>query len=53
MVTSVCFGGPDLRRLYVVTGSEGEDSDDAGSVWVTETDVAGLPVAPARIPIEG
>lgn len=51
MVTSLCFGGPDLRRLYVVTGSEGEDSDRAGSVWVTETDVAGLPVAPARIPI--
>lgn len=49
MCTSVCFGGPDLRQLYVVSGSEGVDSDQAGAVFVTETDVAGLPVATARV----
>ena len=27
MVTSVCFGGDDLRDLYVVTGSRGGPSD--------------------------
>ena len=51
MCTSVCFGGNDLRQLYIVSGSEGADSDRAGGVFVTETDVAGLPVAPASIPI--
>ena len=49
MVTSVCFGGPDLRDLYVVTGSGGTDSDRAGSVFRARTDVAGLVVAPARM----
>ena len=51
MCTSVCFGGDDLRRLYVVSGSEGTGSDRAGAVFVTGTDVAGLPVAPARVPV--
>ncbi len=51
MCTSVCFGGNDLRRLYIVSGSEGADNDRAGAVFVTETDVAGLEVAPAQVPI--
>ena len=42
MVTSVCFGGPDLRQLFIVTGSDGSDGDSEGSV-------PGLPVAPARV----
>ena len=33
MVTSVCFGGDDLRDLYIVTGAEGAGSPDAGSVF--------------------
>lgn len=52
MGTSVCFGGPDLRRLYIVTGSEGSDGDNAGSVFVMETEVAGLPVAAANVRLE-
>lgn len=51
MCTSVCFGGSDLRRLYIVSGSDGVERDDAGAVFVTETDVAGLPVGPARVPL--
>lgn len=47
MCTSVCFGGPDLRQLYIVSGSEGAGTDRGGAVWVIDTEVAGLPVAPA------
>lgn len=49
MVTSVCFGGPDRRRLYVVTGSEGSHGDHAGSVFIVSVAVPGLPVAAARV----
>lgn len=49
MVTSLCFGGDDLRDLYVVTGSRGGPSDTSGSIYRTRVDVAGLPLAPCRI----
>lgn len=49
MCTSVCFGGEGLNDLYIVSGSEGKDSDRAGSVYRLTTDVAGLPVATARV----
>ena len=49
MCTSVCFGGEGLRQLYIVSGSEGVESDRAGAVFVTDTDVAGLAVGPARV----
>ncbi len=49
MCTSVCFGGPDLQTLYVVSGSDGSDSDTAGAVYRTGVDVAGLPVPAARV----
>lgn len=49
MVTSVCFGGADLKDLYVVTGSAGSGRDDAGSIFRIRAGVAGLPVAAARI----
>ncbi len=49
MVTSVCFGGPDLMDLYVVTGSRGTDRDDAGTVYRLRADVAGLPLAAAAV----
>jgi len=52
MVTSLCFGGDGLRRLYVVTGSGGEGPKDAGVVFVLDTEVAGLPVPPARIRLD-
>ena len=50
MCTSVCFGGSDRKTLYMVTGSENLGSQDRdGAVFKTATDVAGLPVAPARV----
>jgi len=48
MVTSVCFGGDDLRDLYVVTGSRGGPSENCGSIFSTRVDVAGLALPPAR-----
>jgi sugar lactone lactonase YvrE len=49
MCTSVCFGGTDLKSLYIVTGSEGTGSERGGAVYRISTSVAGLPVAPARV----
>lgn len=49
MCTSVCFGGDDLRDLYVVTGSVGTGGEREGSVYRMRTDVAGLPVPVARV----
>ncbi len=49
MVTSVCFGGDDMRDLYIVTGSRGGPSDACGTVYRTRVDVAGLPLMPARV----
>lgn len=51
MVTSLCFGGPDLRDLYVVTGSRGGPSENCGSIFRVRTDVAGLPVPAARVKV--
>ena len=47
--TSVCFGGDDRRDLYVVTGAPSEGGDTTGSIFRTRVEVAGLPVAPARV----
>lgn len=49
MVTSVCFGGDDLRDLYIVTGSRGGPRENCGTVYRTRADIPGLPVAPARV----
>jgi len=49
MCTSVCFGGPELTDLYIVSGSDGSDSDAAGAVHRLAVDVAGVPVASARV----
>jgi gluconolactonase len=49
MVTSLCFGGDDLRDLYVVTGSRDAPTDRSGSIYRTRVDVAGLPLAPCRV----
>ena len=51
MVTSLCFAGDDLKDLYVVTGSEGGQRENCGSVFRTRVEVAGLPLAPARVAI--
>jgi D-xylonolactonase len=49
MCTSVCFGGEGLTDLYVVTGADGSDRKDAGSVYRHAAGVAGVPVAAARV----
>lgn len=49
MVTSVCFGGDDLRDLYVVTGSRGGPNDNCGSIFHVKVDVPGLALPPARV----
>jgi gluconolactonase len=50
LVTSVCFGGADLRTLYVLTGTNAEYPDpDGGSVFATEAPCAGLPGPLARV----
>jgi D-xylonolactonase len=49
MVTSVCFGGSDLRDLYVVTGSEGGPNTNCGTVYRTRVEVPGLALSPARV----
>ena len=51
MCTSVCFGGVDLRDLYIVTGSGDAPGGRVGAVYRHRTDVAGLAVPPARVPI--
>jgi sugar lactone lactonase YvrE len=48
MVTSVCFGGRDLRDLYIVTGSRGAPADTGAAVYRVRVDAAGVPRAPAR-----
>jgi len=52
MVTSLCFGGADLRDLYIVTGSRGGPHDNCGSIFRLRTEVAGLPLPVARIPAD-
>ncbi len=49
MVTSLCFGGDDMKDLFVVTGSRGGPKENCGTVFRTRADVAGLPLAPARV----
>jgi xylono-1,5-lactonase len=49
MVTSVCFGGDDLRDLFVVTGSRGGPHDHCGSLYRTRLDVPGLLRPLARV----
>src|SRR5262249_914951 len=48
-VTSLCFGGVDLRDLYVVSADNAVDAKLGGSVFRTRSDVAGLPAPFARI----
>lgn len=51
-VTAPAFGGPDLKHLYITTaahGLEGEAAEKqphAGSLFMLEVDVAGVPATP-------
>lgn len=49
MCTSVCFGGGDLRDLYIVTGSDGTNLEKGGAIFLYRTDVPGLPVTKAKV----
>ena len=49
MVTSVCFGGPDRRDLYVVTGDNTNDEDRGGTIYRTRAEVPGCAMAMATI----
>lgn len=51
MVTSLCFGGEDLRDLYVVTGSDGGPRENCGTIYRVRTEAPGLPLSPARVAI--
>ena len=51
MVTSVCFGGNDLKDLYVVTGSDNAPTAASGTIFRTRVDVAGLQLPPARVSV--
>lgn len=51
MCTSVCFGGEDLQDLYIVSGADGADSEKAGALFRYRSNVAGLPVAIAKVPV--
>jgi gluconolactonase len=47
--TSLCFGGPDRRDLYVVTANNTDDASRRGSILRARVDVAGAPVYEASI----
>ena len=49
MVTSLCFGGEDLRDLYIVTGSWEGPSETCGTVYRVRSEVAGLSLSPAGV----
>ena len=44
-ITTCCFGGPNLSRLYITTASLEKNAGDrlAGSVFSLETSTQGLP----------
>lgn len=48
-VTSVCFGGADLRDMYIVTADNTDDRSRAGSVFRTRVEVPGMATPMARI----
>jgi D-xylonolactonase len=49
MVTSLCFSGPDLSDLYIVTGSTDGPHENCGTIFRTRADIPGLPLPLARV----
>lgn len=49
MVTSLCFGGPDRRDVYIVTADNTEVPEREGTVFRTRAEVPGCAVAKASI----
>jgi sugar lactone lactonase YvrE len=48
-VSSVSFGGPDRRAVYVTTGDSSASPETGGALFRARADVAGLPVAEAIV----
>jgi gluconolactonase len=48
-VTSLCFGGPDRRDLYLTTADNAEDPARRGTIFRTRAPVAGLVAPLARV----
>lgn len=51
MVTSLTFGGDDLRDLYIVSGSEGLDTDRGAGVFKARVGTPGVPASVCRVPL--
>ena len=52
LVTSVCFGGADLTRLFVLTGVNSEYTDDVGgAVYAVDDRGPGLPAPVCAVPV--
>lgn len=49
LCSSVCFGGEDMKDLYIVSGSTATNSEKSGAVYKIRVDVAGLVVPQAKI----
>ena len=47
-VTSLTFGGPDLRDLYIVTADNTEDKERKGTIFKTRSEIPGLAVPKAK-----
>lgn len=48
-VTSLCFGGSDLRDLFLTTADNAETPELRGCVFRTRVDIPGLPAPIARV----
>lgn len=48
MVTSLTFGGKDMRDLYIVTADNTDDKAKKGTVFRTRSEIPGLAVPKAR-----
>jgi xylono-1,5-lactonase len=48
-VSSVCFGGEEMRELYVTTAGNSEAMERGGTLFRARVDVAGLPVGMAAV----
>ncbi|CAE7191897.1 RGN, partial [Symbiodinium sp. KB8] len=56
LVTSVCFGGPYFRTLFITTAMGTTDVDiaectdaNAGYVYAVEVDIPGMPMSPLKL----
>lgn len=48
-VTSLCFAGPDLRDLIIVTADNTAGAKPGGAIFRTDGGVSGLPAASVRV----